>query len=91
MSFDTADRIRHRHSGEEFTVACSHDGYIYTCGTPSRTFHEDYCELVKKASHDDKMDLLQKMASVQSRQHRPVCARERLANMEVVSYDSGCC
>lgn len=91
---DTADLIRDRSTGITYTVACVHItheyGVVYTAGQPSHTLRLSDCELVTKADEAHRLASLRAMAQVQSRQHRPVCARARLDAMPVV-YDSGAC
>lgn len=90
-AIDTADHIRHTKTGERFTVACVHGEQLYTCGNPSRTLRVDQCEIVHKASADDRLALLRAMAEVKSSQHRPVCARAALAAIAERFDDFGCC
>ena len=92
-AIDTGDHIVHKRTRDLHVVACVHGDAVYTCGYPSRTLLLSDCELWRKASEEDQLALLRQMAAVQSLQHRPRCARARLAAIEAAatSYDSGCC
>jgi hypothetical protein len=93
-TYDTGDTILHKSTGIVYDVACRHDEYIYTAGSPSRNIPIAGCELVRKASESERLSALKAMAAVQSRQHRPECARSRLAELAQRSDESsgyGCC
>lgn len=88
--FDTGDYLRHVPTSTHHTVACVHDDVVYTAGSPSRTLRIADCEIVQKASTAERLASLQAMAAVQSNQHRPKCARDRLQEM-AQAYDGGGC
>lgn len=60
---DTGDVVRHNPSGEEWVVAYVIDGRLCACGWPFSEVNLSECTLVKKATADERVELLQQMAS----------------------------
>ena len=87
---DTGDVVLYKRTGESWTVACVHDEYVHPCGHPDKTVLLKDCELLVKATDEDRMHLLMKLAEVGGSGHRPKCARARLDGMPKV-YESGAC
>ena len=82
MTFGCGDRVKHRPSGEEHVVACSHDAWLHTVGYPERRLMVESCELVEAAGEADRLAMLKAMAQSTGAGHRPACARRKLAELE---------
>ncbi len=62
MNIDTADTILHKPSGEKWLVAYARSGYVCCCGWPESLAPASDCELLEKASEEDRLALLRQMA-----------------------------
>jgi hypothetical protein len=78
MEIDTGDTVLHKPTGETWTVAYVQDGHLSWCGWPEGTAEVSDCELVKAASDDDRMSLLQQMSRMDGNDARGRYARWRL-------------
>lgn len=57
---DTGDLIRYR--GSEYVVACQHDGYLHLMRNPDETVAASKCELVRKATPEQRHAQLTRLA-----------------------------
>lgn len=71
---DTGDTVKHRPSGETWTVACVEGNRLSWCGWPEGTAAVADCELVEKATTEERRKLLEEWAKPTScdrrRDHR---------------------
>ena len=58
---DTGDTVRHKPSGEEWTVAYERDGHIAVLGYPATSASIEDCELISKATEAYRQELLEMM------------------------------
>lgn len=75
---DTADHVRHIPSGEEWVVACVIGDRLSWCGWPEGSANMKDCELVEKATPEQRDALLLELAVVKGDDHRQRYAAERL-------------
>lgn len=88
---DTGDHVRHVPSGEEWVVAYVRNDRLVCCGWPESAAALSDCELVKKASAEDRKSLLEQMRD--TRDSRGVYAQMRLAAeapIDMVLYCPAC-
>jgi hypothetical protein len=64
MNIDTADTVVHGPSGERWLVAYVRGEYVAWCGWPQGEAKLTDCELVKKATTDEREKLLREMAGM---------------------------
>lgn len=80
---DTGDRVRHRPSGEEWLVARVVGEQLHPCGwPPSRALLSD-CALIKRATADERLQVLQELAAGQG--EHAGWAREAVQGLQVVA------
>lgn len=79
MSIDSGDWIEHH--GRRMQVACVHGSMLRTLGHPEITLLVELCTLLEQATSEQRNQVLLALAGSSSRNHRPECARERLASM----------
>lgn len=75
--FDTGDVVRHRPSGEEWLVAFVANGRLVNVGWPESSAPVGEFELVRKATPEQRLALLRRMA--ESSGSRAAYARRTLA------------
>lgn len=75
---DTGDIVFHTTTGETWTVAYVVDGRLAWCGWPSGEAALAACALVRKATADDRLQLLVDMANMPNNDSRRRYARWRL-------------
>lgn len=82
-AIDTADTVLHRPSGERWVVACVEGKHLSWCGWPEGMADLADCELVEKATPEERDELLKRLAAIQDehgrRDHRKSYATHRLA------------
>jgi hypothetical protein len=78
VEIDTGDTVLHKPSGETWTVAYVRGDHLSWCGWPEGIAILSDCELVKAASDDERMSLLQQMARMEGNDSRGRYARWRL-------------
>lgn len=64
-TIDTGDVVLHKPSGEEWVVACVTEPYLYWCGWPYGDARLDDCELIRKATPEEKLRILKDCAAMQ--------------------------
>lgn len=79
MSIDTGDAVFHIPSGETWIVACVDGDYLSWCGWPPGWARLSDCTLVRKATPEQREQLLNDMASMYEDDHRKRYAIRRLA------------
>ena len=77
QSIDTGDEVLHRPTGETWLVAFVKGDRLAWCGWPAGTVPLGECRLVRKATRDERANLLQEMARTPG-DFRGDYARERL-------------
>jgi uncharacterized protein involved in tolerance to divalent cations len=82
--FDTADVVRHGPTGEEWVVACVDSERLSWCGWPEGMAEVKDCTLVKKATSEERMKLLEEMADMSGYDHRKRYAQRVLGEMSAV-------
>jgi len=75
---DTADRIRHKITGDRGIVSCVHPPIAYLIGYPPTPVRLDDLELVEESTATDRHALLEDLARGTGNGHRTRCARARL-------------
>lgn len=78
-AIDTGDAILHRPSGETWLVAYYNHGYVCCCGWPESLAKVEDCELKRKATPEQRHELLVKLSESQRCGGRGAYARWRLA------------
>lgn len=76
---DTGDIVRHGPTGEEWVVALVDGSRLSWCGWPEGYADLADCALVRKATPQQRLQLLREMAQVDGLDHRARYARRRLA------------
>lgn len=76
-AIDTADHVLHRPSGETWLVAYVRGDRLSACGWPDTMAAIADCDLVKKASQAERLELLRSMAKGEG--HRASHARDALS------------
>ena len=61
---ETADIVRHAPTGEEWLVAYVENGKLCACGWPESLADLSDCTLVKKATEQEKQQLIQQLAAM---------------------------
>ncbi len=74
---DTADEVLHKPTGEHWTVASVRDGYLYWVGWPPGRAPLVECELVERANENERIAILDALAT--SGHSQAAWAQERLA------------
>lgn len=77
MQIDTADHVKHEPTGEEWIVAFVRGDRLAWCGWPEGQAALSDCTMIKKATPEDRDNLLQRMAEMEN-DSRGRYARERL-------------
>ena len=67
---DTGDVVYHAPSKERWTVACVDGDRLSWCGWPDGEAALDDCTLVKKATQEERLGVLNALASMSSSCHR---------------------
>lgn len=70
QTIDTGDTVRHRPSGETWTVACVEGLRLSWCGWPEGTAQLADCELIEKAPPEARRKLLEEWAKPISHDRR---------------------
>lgn len=78
LSIDTGDVVRHEPSGEEWLVAFVRGDNLCACGWPCSFTELKHCTLVKKATAQERADLLKQMADMNGDDPRKSYARAAL-------------
>lgn len=76
---DTGDTVFHKPSGEKWVVACVEGKHLSWCGWPEGTADVNDCELIQKATEEEREELIKQLAKLESPDHRGIYARNRLA------------
>lgn len=76
---DTADVVLHRPTGEEWLVAYVANGKVCCCGWPLSYAPVSDCDLVRKATAEERADLIRRMAEISQPDPRRSYALEALA------------
>jgi len=74
---DTGDEVLHRPTGETWLVAFVKDDRLAWCGWPMGYARLGDCQLMRKATHEERIKLLREMAEAAA-DPRSDYARERL-------------
>ena len=82
MTIDTGDVVRHNPTGEEWVVAYVKGDRLAWCGWPEGEGQLSDCTLVKAATDDERRQLLERMAVMDSTDSRCRFARWRLGQRE---------
>lgn len=77
--FDTADIVLHRPTDEQWLVAYVKGDRLAWCGWPEGEAKTEDCTLLKKATEEERIDLLRSLALMAGIDRRKVYAQERLA------------
>lgn len=77
---DTADYVHHAPTSENWVVAYVQNGHLAWCGWPCGEARLEDCTLIRKATDEERIVLLQTMADMQNDDPRRSYARWRLAN-----------
>lgn len=81
MTFRAADHVRHRPTGEDWTLACDErDGMVMPAGYPPCAADAADCELVRAATDEERVAMLRGAAMI--RGTRGALAREQLGVVE---------
>jgi hypothetical protein len=80
MDIDTADIVKHRPTGEEWIVAGVKDGRLMWCGWPPGTADVTDCELVEKATPEQRDKLLHEIAAMHGDDQRKRFAMRQLGH-----------
>ena len=83
MMIDTGDTVKHDPTGETWVVAYVKGKYLSPCGWPECEALLSHCTLIEKASDEERLDLLRRLAEIPNLDARGRYARERLGIMEV--------
>lgn len=81
VTIDTGDEVLHVPTGEHWIVACVYGEYLSWCGWPEGFADLSDCTLVRKATPEQRVKLLQEMAAMRSDDHRKHYARHILGLM----------
>lgn len=76
-AIDTGDHVRHEPTGETWVVACVQGDRLSWCGWPEGAAALSDCTLTKKATPEERADLLARLAAINGPDHRAVYARTR--------------
>lgn len=79
---DTGDVVRHKPTGEKWTVACVRGDRLSWCGWPEGQAELNDCALVEKATPEARDKLLREMAAKAGDDHRGRYARHRLTEAD---------
>jgi hypothetical protein len=69
-AIDTGDVVHHTPTGESWVVACVNGDRLSWCGWPEGTALLSDCTLVVKATPEERNNLLEQLADMQSPDHR---------------------
>jgi len=75
---DTGDHVRHRPTNDELLVAGVKGSLLMWCGWPFGYCNVDDCDLIQKASKQDRLDLLNRLANMGGNDARKTFAIEKL-------------
>lgn len=78
ISITTTDTVFHRPSRETWLVACVIGDRLMWCGWPEGQAKLSDCLLVTKATHAERLNLLQRMADMNVDDERARYARDHL-------------
>ena len=78
ISISTGDTVFHKPSRETWLVACVIGDRLMWCGWPEGQGKLSDCLLVTKATHTERLDLLQQMANMSGNDERSRFARDYL-------------
>lgn len=78
MKIDTGDTVKHGPTGESWVVAYVEDNRLAWCGWPPGWAELSDCTLVRKASEEQRIALLEKMAKSGRNDRRTRYAKWRL-------------
>ncbi len=81
---DTGDVILHKPTGERWVVAYVSGRHLFCCGWPLSAALVNDCELVHAATPEDRLRLLEQMASMSGSDSRKQYALQRLSDAEVI-------
>lgn len=62
---DTGDTVFHSPSEEHWVVAYCRNGRVCCCGWPETLANESDCELVRKATADERQKLIEQLARIE--------------------------
>lgn len=79
QKIETGDTVRHAPSGETWIVACVEGEDLSWCGWPEGYGSLCDCELVQKATPEERRELLERLAEMDSSDHRAQYAQRVLA------------
>jgi len=63
MNIDTADHVLHKPSGDQWLVAYATETEVIPCGWPLSYAKKEDCDLIKKATPEQKLQLLNEIAA----------------------------
>lgn len=81
-TIDTGDTVFHRPTAERWLVACVDGEELHWCGWPEGRAKLSDCKLVRKASPEQRVDMLHNLASMNNDGHRKSHAQQTLTASE---------
>lgn len=82
MKLDTGDHCRHIPSGEDWVVACVVGERVSWKGWPEGTAALKDCELIKKATEEERLAELKLWAQLATDDHRVRYAKQQLQDIK---------
>ena len=80
MDIDTGDTVKHRPTGEEWLVAGVENGRLMWCGYPPGTADVADCDLIEKATPEERDKLLHELAAIRGDSKRKDFALRQLGH-----------
>ncbi len=81
--FIAGDRVRHRPSGETWSLACDEeDRRVYPSGYPETRAEASDCDLATAATHAQRVAMLREVADSRGDGYRSAIARRQLAELD---------
>ena len=75
----TADHVKHKPTGESWVVACVQGNDLSWCGWPEGMARVSDCELIRKGTEEERLDLLKRLSEMPGPDHRKSYAQTALA------------